>query len=382
MIEEHPTRWIGKRKNELDTPCLVVDIDLLDANISKMQSHVTAQGKQLRPHAKTHKCSTIAHRQIAGGAVGICAAKVSEALVLVNQGVSNVLITGPLVTTEKINIFLDCLRIDPGCSVVVDSLEGAQLLHQALGEQGLRAMVLIDIEIGQKRTGVLPEKALDLFQRVTDLPTLQVAGIQAYAGHVQHIHSGDERRAQSIECLQRAVEVRRQIQAVGLPCEVLSGGGTGTYDIDVEVPEMTELQAGSYVFMDEEYFVIESTRHTGRFEDFQPALTLLSTVVSANQTGFVTIDAGLKAIYRDGPAPIPAKSDQRGYTYEWFGDEFGKLIIPEVESYLTTVPKVGECIELIVSHGDPTVNLYDYFFVTQNDIVIDVWRIDLRGKSQ
>ncbi len=382
MTFPEPSHFIGRHKNELDTPCLVIDVDCLNSNLHSMQHHVHAAGKQLRPHAKTHKCTTLARRQIDCGAIGICAAKVSEAAVLAKHGLRNILITGPLVTTVKVERYIQCLADDPDCAVVVDRLESVELLHQHLHQEGLQAKVLIDIDIGQQRTGVSIETAFDFYKRVCDFSSLHVRGIQAYAGHLQHIQSGRERRKQSIESLHRASEIYLRLRQAGLPCEIFSGGGTGTFDIDVEVAEFTELQAGSYTLMDAEYFGIEAQHSKGLFDSFQPALTLLTAVVHAQHRGFITVDAGLKSIYRDAASPLIADiSSRQDYSYEWFGDEYGKLTRSREQSK-GTEPKVGDCIEMIVSHCDPTVNLHDCFFVTQNDYVIDVWPIDLRGKSQ
>jgi D-serine deaminase-like pyridoxal phosphate-dependent protein len=382
MAYSDPGYAIGKHKKELDTPCLVIDVDFLNSNLRAMQRHVEAAGKQLRPHAKTHKCTTLARRQIECGAIGICAAKVSEAQVLAKHGIRNILITGPLVTTAKVNSYLECLADDPDCAVVVDSLEGLELLHHHLREQGLQARVLVDLDIGQHRTGVALDSAFDFYQRVCDIPTLRVQGIQAYAGQVQHIHSGQERRRQSLENLQRASEVYCRLRQAGLPCEVFSGGGTGTFDIDIELAELTELQAGSYTLMDAEYFSIEARHGRDQFDSFQPALTLLTTVVSAKYNGFVTVDAGLKSIYQDAALPILADENSRQeYSYAWFGDEYGKLIFSGSQTKEGQM-RVGDCIEMIVSHCDPTVNLYDFFFVTEHERVIDIWPVDLRGKSQ
>ncbi|MCX5878718.1 MAG: DSD1 family PLP-dependent enzyme, partial [Deltaproteobacteria bacterium] len=161
-------------------------------------------------------------------------------------------------------------------------------------------------------------------------------------------------------------------------CRIFSGAGTGTHDIDTRIPELTELQAGSYTVMDAEYLAIGSAENPTRFDAFHPALTILTTVVSTNQKGFVTVDAGLKAIYRDGANPIVLSPSQGGMVYDWFGDEYGKIsFAQEVD-----VSPLGSVLELIVSHCDPTINLFDRFYVAQNGKVIDVWEIDLRGRSQ
>ena len=174
--------FIGKNKHELDTPCLVIDLDILDHNLQKMQVFAQTHGKQLRPHAKTHKCSIIARKQIEKGAIGVCAAKISEAEGLVAQGITDVLVTGPVVTDQKIRRLLDCLQKAPSLMVVVDNLENVKLLDGALKNRKLYLGVLLDIDVGLRRTGVSPDNVLELARRIAGFHSLRLRGIQAYAG--------------------------------------------------------------------------------------------------------------------------------------------------------------------------------------------------------
>ncbi len=382
MNEQSSVYWVGKSKWELDTPCLAIELDLLDANLAEMHRFVTARAKQLRPHTKTHKCSTLARRQMDVGAVGVCAAKASEAESLIERGVQSVLITGPVATPFKAERVAQCVRQAASCAIVIDSTDGARLLHQALKIQNLKMPVLIDVNVGQERTGINPEEALPLARDISKLATLELQGIQAYAGHVQHMSSFEARRNASLKALQLAVDVFHRLRGAGFSCEIFSGGGTGTYDIDVAVAELTDLQVGSYTLMDAEYRGIGSRQSEEKFETFRPALTLLSSVVSVNQKGFVTVDAGLKAMYRDGAAPLVLGRGGE-LIYDWSGDEYGRISVAQsVDSAPASLPKLGEGVELMVSHCDPTVNLFDCFYITQNDVVVDVWPIDLRGRSQ
>jgi D-serine deaminase-like pyridoxal phosphate-dependent protein len=369
---------ISMHKYDLDTPCLVLDVDVLEGNIMRMQTMARAAQKELRPHAKTHKCSAIARRQIGAGAVGVCAAKISEAEGLVAGGVTGVLITGPIATPRKIERLMSLLKKDPTLMVVIDDQENAVKLNDSLRQRGLSLDVLVDIDVGLKRSGVAPEKAMELAGVISGCPSLRLRGIQAYAGQVQHIKSFDERRKKSLACMERAAEVFGQVTEAGFPCDVFTGGGTGTHDIDLSVPWLTDLQVGSYVVMDAEYMAIGCARNPDKFDVFTPSLTLLSSVVSANQNSFVTVDAGLKTLYRDGAHPVVLKPCEKGFTYEWFGDEYGMIRYPEGTDH----PRPGNVIELVVSHCDPTINLFDQFYVISKDRVIDVWPIDLRGKSQ
>jgi len=369
---------IGRKKLELDTPCLVVDLDLLDENLQKMQARVKTAGKALRPHAKTHKCSTLAKMQIANGAIGVCAAKVSEAEALVDAGISGVLITGPVAGRKKVNRLVALLGRAPFLMAVVDHLATIGLLENHLADIDRQLDVLLDIDVGQRRTGVPPAKAADLAESILSSSHLRLRGIQAYAGHVQHIPRYEDRRSASREALRKAAAVFKQLQARTEACTIFSASGTGTARIDLSLPELTELQAGSYALMDAEYLAVESTDGSDA-ADYHPALTMLTTVVSGPHGRQVTVDAGLKALYRDGGRPRVSTPEFGKLHYDWFGDEYGKLSAP---NRATLLPELGMVLELVVSHCDPTVNLFDRLHITRAGKVVDVWPIDLRGRCQ
>lgn len=375
----HPnTDMIGRKKLELDTPCLVIDLDLLDENLQKMQARVKAAGKALRPHAKTHKCSTLAKMQIANGAIGVCAAKVSEAEALVEAGMSGVLITGPVAGPGKINRLISLLGRAPFLMAVVDHPVGIELLETRLAEKDRKLDVLLDIDVGHGRTGVPPGKAMDLAEKILSSGHLRLRGIQAYAGHVQHIPRYEGRRKASRDSLKKAAAVFKQLQGRAESCTIFSASGTGTARIDLAIEELTELQAGSYALMDAEYLAIESVDGSDE-SDYQPALTMLTTVVSGPHGRQVTVDAGLKALYRDGGRPRVLNPEYDKLQYDWFGDEYGKLTAPGRAALL---PEPGTILELVVSHCDPTVNLFDRLHIIRGGKVVDVWPVDLRGRSQ
>jgi D-serine deaminase-like pyridoxal phosphate-dependent protein len=176
----------------------------------------------------------------------------------------------------------------------------------------------------------------------------------------------------------QAAQVVRQFRQAGLTCDIFTGSGTGTYEIDCKIPELTDLQVGSYTLMDAEYIHIGSSENPLRFIRFPPALTLLTTVISVNHPDYVTVDAGLKALYHHGGTPFVLHPPDSGYVYDWRGDEHGKIVIQDRSKR----PKLGDVMELVVSHCDPTVNLFDLFYITRNGIVTDGWPIDMRGKCQ
>jgi D-serine deaminase-like pyridoxal phosphate-dependent protein len=367
-----------QNKFDLDTPCLVLDMDVLEHNLQKMQTVANRTGKNLRPHAKTHKCSELAKRQIEVGASGVCAAKVSEAEALLKAGLSGILITGPVATPKKIKRLVDILAKDPSLMTVVDHRKSIALLDAELRERGQSMDVLLDVDVGLHRTGVRPSNALELADDILSRPSLRLRGIQAYAGQVQHIRSYDARRSASLKCLGEAVSVIRELRATVESCTIFSSSGTGTFDIDLAIPEVTELQVGSYTCMDMEYLAIGSAEDATRFASFDPALRLLTTVVSRNQKGFVTVDAGLKSLYKHGGVPAIIGSEHSEMVYDWFGDEYGKVICSDK----VELPSIGTVLELVTSHCDPTINLFDRYYLTRGAEVIDVWPIDLRGCSQ
>jgi len=369
---------LTKNKLELDTPCLVLDLDILEQNLRKVQAFADRAGKKLRPHAKTHKCSALAQRQMEAGACGVCAAKVSEAEALVKAGIDKILITGPVATPQKVKRLVDLLATAPSLIAVVDCKEGIELLDAALHAKKTTMNVLLDVDAGLHRTGATPADALGLAEYIRSRPALRLCGIQAYAGQVQHIRSYDERKATSLKCLQEAAAVFRELRAAVETCTIFSSSGTGTFDIDAAIPEVTELQPGSYVCMDADYLAIGSAEDAARFAMFAPALRLLTTVVSNNQKGFVTVDAGLKSLYKDGGVPQIIGPEHSGMVYDWFGDEYGKVTCPGHRK----APPVGTVMELVTSHCDPTINLFDQYYLTRNTDVVGVWPIDLRGCSQ
>jgi D-serine deaminase-like pyridoxal phosphate-dependent protein len=364
-------------KLELDTPCLLLELDILEQNIRKMQATAGRAGKALRPHAKTHKCSSLARMQLQAGAQGVCAAKLSEAAALVDAGLDDILITGPVATPFKVDRLIELAGRCGSLKVVLDHAGNADLLDRKLADRGLAMDVYLDIDVGLHRTGVKPSGAVALAEKIVACPSLKLVGVQAYAGHVQHIQSFDERRYNSLHCLEDAVAAFREIRERVPGCRTLSTSGTGTFDIDLEIAEVTELQVGSYVLMDTEYLDIGSAEDTTRFAAFEPALRLLTSVISANHESHVTVDAGLKSLYRDGGIPRVAGPAPSTLKYDWYGDEYGMIT-----SAGEPLPAAGAVLELLVSHCDPTVNQFDVYHLVRGNEVVGKWPIDLRGCSQ
>ncbi len=366
-------------KNDLDTPCLIIDKKALEFNLNVMRQHGQNTQINIRPHVKTHKCSRLARLQIEHGAIGISAAKVSEAEVLINSGLKNILITSPVITKNKIARLTSCIKKAPETIVVVDNDINLRDLNEAGQSIQSKINVLIDLDPGIGRTGIKSKDALNFALRIEQFKWLNLMGIQCYAGNLQHITSYEERKTRSLQVMDMASDVVKQFKTSGIPCAILTGTGTGTYDIDVEASEVTEIQPGSYTVMDVEYAMIGSKMAPSSFTTFKPAMTLLTTVISSNRQEHVTVDSGTKSIYFDINNK-PKIISHKGLHYDWggFGDEHGKITADKG----CELPKYGEVLELIVPHCDPTINLYDKFYIVNDGVVEDIWEIDLRGRSQ
>jgi D-serine deaminase-like pyridoxal phosphate-dependent protein len=363
-------------RHELDTPALCVDLDALESNLATLQAAVTRNGISARPHAKTHKCPAVARMQIESGAVGICTAKVSEAEVMLEHGIDRVLMTTANVTPFKIARAMRLRRFHQGFVQATDSPENARHLSEAAVAARITADVVIDVDPGMNRTGIRAgQPALELAQLVDRLPGLRLMGLLCYDGGSQHVRGFTERRARTLERLAPAAETRALMERGGLNTEIFSGGGTGTYNIDHETPGLTDVQVGSYVFMDAQYLEIGGATDPDVYSDFRPSLTILTTVLNDQYPGQVTTDAGAKACTINQPWPIV--KGETGMTYRSGSDEFGTLRYEDPSRTYS----VGDKLELIVSHCDPVVNLYDEMFAIRGERVEAVWRIAARGRS-
>ncbi|HEX2465170.1 MAG TPA: DSD1 family PLP-dependent enzyme [Thermoanaerobaculia bacterium] len=362
--------------DSVPTPALAVDAAALERNLERMAAHAKAKDIALRPHTKTHKCPLLAKKQLELGAIGVCAAKVSEAEVMVDAGIEAVLITSPVVTRDKISRVVELARRSRGAQIVVDNAAAATSLGDAARSAGVTVGVLIDLDPGMGRTGVAPgAPALDLLRHIARLPGLRFDGLQCYAGNVMHVNGWEERRKRSLQALERAIETKALMEREGFEVRAFTGGGTGTFDIDCDVDAFTDLQVGSYLFMDVGY-----RRCGGRggavFNDFEPSLFVLATAISKPAAGYITIDAGFKSLSAD--SGVPDLYDVSGVVYKWGGDEHGILVLESPSRPI----ELGDQVTLIVPHCDPTVNLYDVFHPYRNGRVEELWPISARGKSQ
>ncbi len=356
---------IGTPLEELDTPALVVDVVGLERNIARMAEWSRRSGKAVRPHAKAHKTPLVARKQLDAGAVGICCSKLAEAEAMVQGGIDRVLVTSEVVGAPKV-VRLVGLARHAEVMVVVDDAANAEELSAAAEAAGLRLGVIVEVNVGQDRCGVAPgAPAAALAERVARLPGLRFEGLQGYEGHLQHVYAAEERRARCLEAMSRLGDSREAVERAGLEVRVCTTAGTGTHEIAGTCDWVTEVQPGSYIWMDADYLRVEGT-------PYRSALAVLTGVVSRQRAGAAIVDAGTKSVSTDaGPAAVKGGR----LTYAPMGDEHGRLIGDDL-------PALGARVELIPSHCDTTVNLHDELHVVRDGRLEAVWRIVGRGKVQ
>jgi 3-hydroxy-D-aspartate aldolase len=359
---------------QLATPCLVLDLTKLQANIAVAAAHAKARGFALRPHGKSHKCASIAKLQIAAGANGLCVATIGEAERLSHAGITDMLVTSDIAQPGKIaravamagrGIKLNLVADDPG---VVDAIAASA------ATANVRFDVLVDVDLGRKRNGVTTaEQALAVTARIAAGSHLTLAGMQTYASHISHTPSFADRLAASQVSADTIRYIKTTLEAAGHVITTISGGSTGTLFIDPDLGCYTELQAGSYVFNDAEYIDVDlDGHHTAKFE---PALTVAVSVIGRNVPGRVTCDGGNKQFSAKGTLPIFLCAPVEGAVYRPDSDEHGIIELPVGAAQ----PALGAGFELIVPHCDPTVNLYDWYHVVEGDRLVAIWPIEGRG---
>ena len=367
-----PPAEIGMTLDDVDTPALVIDLDAFERNLARLGERVAGTGVRLRPHAKTHKCAVIALKQIERGAVGVCCQKVSEAEALVNGGVRDVLVTNEIVGAQKLRRLMS-LAGTARIATCADDAGQIAALDAAAGEAGVTLPVHVEVNMGGNRCGVEPgAPALDLARRIMDAPHLSFAGLQAYHGSAQHLRTWEERQTAIAGAVDKARTTRDLLAADGIACANITGAGTGTFEFETASGVYTELQCGSYIFMDADYGR-NLDRDGAKTRAFEPSLFVWATVMSRPAAERAIVDAGLKALGMDsGP---PAVWDEPAATYERASDEHGRLAVTGATNRL----KIGDKIKLVPGHCDPTVNLYDWYVGVRGERVETIWPIAARG---
>ncbi len=366
----------GVGKWELDTPALCVDLDKMEQNIAKMQAAMKKNGLPSRPHAKTHKCAAIAKYQMKTGSIGICCAKVSEAEAMFENGLTKIMMTTSNPAPSKIRRAMKIRKANPSFIQAVDEEQNARDLSAAAKEAGVTADVVIDVAVGTRSGIPAGDGAVELAKVIDKLPNLKLLGMLSYDGGVQHAKGFAARKERALKTIEANAATFDAMKKAGLNVEIFSGGGSGTYNIMHLVPGFSDLQVGSYLFMDMQYMAIGSEDGNEVYTDFAPALTITTTILNNRFPGRLTTDSGSKALTLN--KPDAAVVGEPSLTVSAGSDEFGSIRLENTsKSY-----KIGDKIELIAPHCDPVVNLYSQIYGIRNDKVEVVWPITARGMSQ
>jgi 3-hydroxy-D-aspartate aldolase len=366
---------LGMTLSEIDTPALVLDLTALERNLDSMAARGRAAGTGLRPHAKAHKSAWIATQQIKRGAVGICCQKVREAAAFVDEGFDSILISNEVVGLQKIRRMAE-LALSADITFCVDSYQDLQTYEDVASDSGVRFGVLIDLQGGWYRPGVAStEEAVDLAKQVDSLGHLQLRGLQAYNAAAQHITDFDQRTASTKEFCERVIDAVAAFDRAGLDASVVSGGGTGTYDIDPIYGPYSDIQAGSYAFMDGGY--LENRDADGNLRtDFELSLFVLATVMSRPSSGVAIIDCGTKGISIDHGIPRVRLLSGVMSEFEFVraSDEHGSIDVKGNDL------DIGDRLLLVPHNVDPTVNLYGEYLGMRNGTVVETFPVTARGR--
>jgi len=367
-----PPAEIGMTLDEVDTPALVIDLGAFERNLRRLPDRIAGSGVKMRPHAKTHKCPVIALKQMELGAAGVCCQKVSEAEALVYGGVKDVLVTNEIVGRQKLQR-MTALAHNARIGVCVDDAGQVSALDAAARDAGITLPVYVEVNMGGNRCGVEPgEPALALARQIAEAPHLTFAGLQAYHGSAQHLRGWEERRQAIAQATEKAGRTRELLARHGIDCPTITGAGTGTFEFETASGVYTELQCGSYIFMDADYGR-NLDRDGAPTKAFEPSLFVWATVMSRPTQDRAIVDAGLKALAFDSGPPLVC--DEPAATYERASDEHGRLAISGATNRLN----IGDKVRLIPGHCDPTVNLYDWYVCVRGNRVEQLWPITARG---
>ena len=368
-MPQHPPAEPGMREEEVETPALILDLDAFEANLDSMAGFLAPTGTRLRAHAKTHKSPVVALAQMRRGAVGQCVQKVAEAEALAWGGVDDILVSNEVAGPRKLARLLALSRI-ARVALCADSEAGVALAEQAAEAAGRRLRLLVEIDVGAGRCGVAPgPEAVALAQRIAASRHLEFGGLQAYHGSAQHQRSPAQRAASigaAVEHTRRTVE---QLRQQGLACGIVGGAGTGTFPLEAASGVFTEIQAGSYAFMDADYAANEDA------PPFRHALFIATQVMSTPRAGLVVVDAGHKAAPTD--SGFPKVWQRPGLRYAGASDEHGNIAVEG-----GVAPKLGEVLRLVPGHCDPTVDRYDWYVGVRRGRVECLWPIPARGAMQ
>jgi D-serine deaminase-like pyridoxal phosphate-dependent protein len=354
-------------KDVLPTPCLIVDQALFERNLKTMQDVTKANGIAIRPHVKVHKCVDVARFQLARGGIGLTCATIAEAELMSNAGLKNVMWTKQPASRNNIERAVALSKKDPTFMFVIDDPQVFDWVEQSAAADNAHLKVLVSVYAGLSRQGIENGKAaLELAQKIASSKRMEFEGIMAYAGIAAHVHGFEKRRERSAQDMADARETVALCKKSGLPVNIFTGGSTGTYNIDHE-NGLTELEVGSYVFMDTRYFVIGGKDNETTYNDFDGALTVLTTVDSKRHPNQVAIDYGNKA----GVRPTDKVKGMPGLEVGTQGAEYGLLKWKDADRE----PKLGDRVEIYCTVLDDSTNYYDRYYVARGEQIVDVWPI-------
>jgi len=364
---------VGMREDQIQTPCLIIELDAFERNIQKMRQYCASMGVRHRIHGKMHKSVDIARYQIEhGDACGICCQKVSEALAFARAGIADILVSNQVCQPQKIAMLMEVAKLTRTIVCVDDSDNIAALSRQAV-EQQVTLEVLVEIDCGAGRCGVVSgEPVLQLAQQITQSAGLIFAGIQAYQGAAQHQADFNARKAQIDIAIDQVTDSVGLLKAHGIKCDIIGGGGTGTYYFEGNSGVFNELQSGSYAFMDADYQTVLDDK--GNFiDEFENSLFILTSIMSHTKTDKAICDAGLKVQSVDSGMPVIF--NRQDVKYIKCSDEHGVIADPQGQL------KINDTLKLIPGHCDPTCNIHDYYVGVRNGTVAAIWPITARGKA-
>jgi D-serine deaminase-like pyridoxal phosphate-dependent protein len=362
-------------KDDLPTPCMVVDLDIFEKNLRTMADHCRKTGVHLRGHVKVHKSPEIAKRQLALGSIGVTCATVAECELMAQSGITGILLTRQPTSKNNILRTIALAKREPTFGTVVDDPLAAEWLQQAAAEAGVKLRTAVDVYAGLTRHGIeAGEAALDLGKRVSASKNLKLIGFMGYSGGASHTHGWEARKKKSEQDTAGLLDTVAAARKAGLPVEIVTGGSTGTYNIDATGKGLTELQAGSFVFMDTAYRAIGAKDNPTLYSDFGPALTVLTTVISKRHPRQCTIDAGNKALLK----PTDEVKGRPEVKPQNQGAEYGLLTWNDGDRDF----KLGERVDVYPTNLDMSTNVYDRYYVVRGEQVVDVWPIMGRGGAE
>ncbi|MFN4204549.1 MAG: 3-hydroxy-D-aspartate aldolase BhcC [Tabrizicola sp.] len=366
----------GMIEADIQTPCLILDLDALERNIVKMGDYARAHGMRHRVHGKMHKSVDVAKLQERlGGAIGVCCQKVSEAEVFARGGIKDVLVSNQVRDPAKIDRLARLPKLGARTIVCVDDVANVADLSAAAVRHGTRIEVFVEIDCGAGRCGVkTPEEVVAIAKAVAAAPGLKFTGIQAYQGAMQHMDRYEDRKAKLDAAIAQVKGCVQALEAAGLKPELVSGGGTGSYYFESNSGVYNELQCGSYAFMDADYGrILDKDGNRIDRGEWENALFILTAVMSHVKADKAICDAGLKAQSVDSGLPVIFGRDDVKYVK--CSDEHGVIDDPQ------GVLKVGDKLKLVPGHCDPTCNVHDWYVGVRSGKVESVWPVSARGKA-